>query len=305
MLIIGFYIITFFTLIEIESLCVENQNNCFKCNPLTNLCAKCISEYLIPEEKGGCEGICKVGNNYCLECHEYNKYCLKCEENFYPDKIGGCSYTNNCESSNKGICFNCLNDYVLFGAENGPKICKYKNSEDLKNCKKISSITGLCEECNEGYNLNAGDSKCVQTKNCYESSFGICISCDVGYHLNKKAETCEKTIDTLFYCKQTLDGIDCDICHFGFYLSKDGQCTDTINCSKTKGGKCIECLNGNYLIGDSCSNEKDCKLADKDTGLCDICNEGFYLDKKDRKCKSNKEDNDYKYCQIYEEKCLK
>ena len=242
--------------------------------------------------------------NYCLECDENGKYCLKCEENYFPDKIGGCSYTKNCEYSNKGKCLNCVNGYILFGEQNGPKICKSKNSEDLKNCKNISPITGLCEECKEGFNLNPGDFKCIEIKNCYESSFGICTSCDVGYHLNKKKEKCEKTIDTLFFCKQTLDEINCDLCHFGFYLAEDGQCTDTIKCSKSKGGKCKECLENNYLIGDACSNEKNCKIADKDTGLCEICIDGFYLDRKDRKCKSNKEDNEYKYCLIYDEKCI-
>ena len=302
---IYFYIIILIIFIGVHSLCVENQNNCLKCNSLTNNCAKCSSEYLIPNKNGGCEGICIIGNNYCLECEQNNKLCSKCEDNYYPDKNGGCSYTNNCESSYKGNCLNCVDGYILWGEEKGPKICKSKNTEDLKNCKSINSITGLCDECEWGYNLNPGDSKCVQTKNCYESSFGICNSCDVGYYLNKKTETCEKMIDTLFFCKQTLDGKNCDKCHFGFYLSEDGQCTDSINCSKSKGGKCIQCREGNYLIDDTCSNEKNCKKADKDTSLCEKCNEGFYLDIKDRKCKSNKENNEYKFCQIYDEKCIK
>ena len=302
------FIIFIFIIIKIniiKPLCVENSNNCLKCNPLTNICAKCISQNFYPDQNGGCEGICRVGNNYCLECEDDGKICLKCEENYFPDRTGGCSYTNNCQLSNKGNCLNCINGYILFGEGNGPKICKSLNSEDLKNCKKINNISGLCEECNEGFYLNPGDSKCVETKNCYESSFGLCISCDVGYYLNKKKDICEKTINDLLFCKQTLDEKNCDICHFGFYLSEDGQCTDTINCSKTEGGKCIECKENNYLINEICTIEKNCKKADKDTGLCELCNEGFYLDKKDRKCKSNKEDNEYKYCEIYDEKCIK
>ena len=289
----------------VEPICIENQNNCQKCNPLTNICAKCIYENLIPDIFGGCEGLCNIGDNYCLECEDNGKYCKKCEESYFPDKSGGCSYTKNCQFSVNGKCLYCINGYILYGEENGPKICKYLNIDDLKNCKKISSITGLCEECNEGYNLNPGDLKCVDTKNCYKSSFGLCTSCDVGYYLNKKKGICEKTIDTLLFCKQTLDGNNCDLCNFGFYLSEDGQCTDTIKCSKSKGGKCIECIDGFYLIYDTCSKEKNCELADKDTGLCEKCNEGFYLDMKDRKCKSNKEENEFKYCEIFDEKCLK
>ena len=306
---INFYFFFILIIINInisKPICIKNENNCQKCNPITSLCAKCISENLKPDMNGGCEGKCSVGYNYCLQCDEINeKLCLKCEDNFFPDKTGGCSYTNNCVTSNKGQCLKCIDGYVLIGEEKSPKICKSLSSQDLKNCKKVNQTYGLCEECNEGYNLTAGDSKCVETENCYESSFGTCISCDVGYYLNKKKASCEKTIDTFYFCKQTVDGTNCDKCHFGFYLAEDGQCTDTINCSKSKGGKCIECTDNNYLINSACSREKNCIIADKDTGLCETCNDGFYLDMKDRKCKPNTEDNELKYCIEYDKKCKK
>ena len=303
--IFSFLIFVCFKISVINLSCIENTNNCQKCNPLTNLCAKCMTENLIPDKIGGCEGICKIGNNYCLECEINQKICSLCEEDYFPDKTGGCSYTNNCLTSNKGKCLNCIDGYILYGEENGPKICKDLNSEDLKNCKQVNTINGFCEECNEGYNLNPGDSKCIDVENCYESSFGECTSCDVGYYLNKKKGICEKSIDTFYFCKQTIDEINCDLCHFGSYLAKDGQCVDTINCSKSNKGKCIECSDKNYLIGDYCSEEKNCKTADKDTGLCEACKEGYYLDKNDRRCKSNLEDNEFKFCEISENVCIK
>ena len=37
-------------------------------------------------------------------------------------------------------------------------------------------------------------------------------------------------------------------------------------------------------------------LADKDTGIFITCNSNYYLGTKDYKCKTNLEDNEYKYC---------
>ena len=53
----------------------------------------------------------------------------------------------------------------------------------------------------------------------------------------------------------------------------------------------------------SCTQEKNCKYGDKDLGICYQCQENNYLDLKDGKCKSNQENNDYKFCSIISEKC--
>ena len=40
-------------------------------------------------------------------------------------------------------------------------------------------------------------------------------------------------------------------------------------------------------------------------GTCNSCYGDYYLDLRDRKCKSNKEDNDYKHCKkVDDKKCL-
>ena len=38
-------------------------------------------------------------------------------------------------------------------------------------------------------------------------------------------------------------------------------------------------------------------------GICSCCQENYYLDYKDGKCKSNLEDNEQKYCQIADGEC--
>ena len=120
-----------------QSLCIEGENYCFKCNPITKLCIKCITDVYSPDEKGGCQNSrkCIRGKN-------------KCEEENFPDKNGGCSYTDNCKISEKGKCLKCKENFILVGEVNyfnqGIKICKSLNLEYLKNCASINIDTGYC-----------------------------------------------------------------------------------------------------------------------------------------------------------------
>ena len=169
--------------------CKEKVNNCEKCNSVTNLCIKCKSDNYFPDKNGGCEPKCILGKNYCNICDEDQTLCVSCESGFYPDKIGGCSYTNNCETSYKGKCLTCISDYILIEDEG---FCKSIHTEDLKNCLNISNQNGTCLECKNGYFLNEGDLKCIDTEFCYESTFGICDSCINGYYIDKKITNVKK-----------------------------------------------------------------------------------------------------------------
>ena len=304
-----FYFYLLLLIIEIaftQNICVDNENFCEKCHPLTNQCIKCITDNFIINEEGECTGRCKAGKNYCDECDLDEKLCKICQEGFYQDKVGGCSITPNCEYSYNGKCLQCDEDYILIGNDNSFRICKDKNSIDLKNCIDINNQTGLCNQCEDGYYLNSGDYKCSKTQNCYESIFGICSSCEKGYYLNKREEKCIKADEKLVYCKITLDGNNCDVCYNNYYLAEDGQCTNTVMCFETDLGKCIKCLDGVKLIKDNiCTKEDNCNQADKDTGLCNSCISGYYIDNKIKKCISNQEDNEYKYCISANDGCRK
>ena len=61
-----------------------------------------------------------LGKNYCNDGDIEGELCSKCELGYFPDKNGGCSYTENCKISYKGQCIECENDHVLIGL----KICK-------------------------------------------------------------------------------------------------------------------------------------------------------------------------------------
>ena len=280
--------------------CINSQNHCIKCNPITNLCSLCEkSEILTPDENGGCQGKnnCLVGKNYCLICDINDEFCQKCDEGFYPDENGGCSYTNFCKYSYKGECIECKDNYILVGEIYNFKLCKSKNSDDFLNCEKIDAIKGVCEKCEEGYYLNKGDKKCIKIENCKESIFGNCITCITGYYYNKKIDKCIEKTDNLIFCKQTLDDQKCDICDDYHYFDENGICTPTNYCSISINGTCIKCRNGFYLTPNSlCSETDNCFYSDKDTGICSTCDSHFYLDTKDYQCKSNLENNEFKYC---------
>ena len=169
------------------------------------------------------------------------------------------------------------------------------------NCAKIDTSKALCDRCENGYFLNVGDRKCIKTENCYESIFGNCVQCLPGFYYNKREDKCIENREDLIYCKQSLDGKKCDVCDEYHYLSKNGVCAFTNYCYEAEKGTCTKCIDGYFQDKNHfCTNAENCSLCDKDTGICATCVSHFYLDKKDYKCKSNEENNKYKYCLIAE-----
>ena len=304
----------FINIVISNPICVGGQNHCLRCNTITNLCIKCDKDIYSPDEKGGCRNSkkCRVGYHNCLECKEEGNLCKLCEEGYFPDENGGCSYTPNCEISYKGECIECKDNYILIGIDEylneGIKICKSLNSEDLKNCKRVNMTKGKCIECKEGYFLNSGDNRCSDIENCYESIFGTCKKCDIGYYLNKKENKCIKQDDNFFGCQESLDGNICDICEDDYFFDENKKCTIYNFCSKIgilHG--CEKCIEGYYLseYDKVCTFEEHCYYAHKDTGICFTCQNNYYLETKTGKCFSNKEENDFKNCKSSENnKCV-
>ena len=296
-----------------KSLCLEGQNNCSKCNPMTKLCVRCDKDIYSPDKNGGCENSkkCILGNNYCNECTEDDTLCKKCEEGFFPDSNGGCSYSNNCEISYKGECLECIEDYILIGKENNLykeiKICKSKKIDDFKNCLKINTDFGFCEECEEDFYLNEGDKKCSNIKNCYESIYGKCKICKDGFYLDKTSNKCIEQKEHFLNCKESVDGEKCDKCIDDFYFDKNNNCVNTNNCNIGNIDKCEECIEGYYLSKNDnvCTTEKNCYYGDGELGICLSCAENYAIDFKDGKCKLNTEDNEYKYCLEIDGDCTK
>ena len=125
----------------------------------------------------------------------------------------------------------------------------------------------------------------------------------------KNLEFAKNVKNIMFYkCKLSINNETCEICDDNYYLAENGKCSEVNFCSNSVDyARCEKCIPGTYLIGSgykaTCTITKNCNLADKDTGLCLECIEGYYLDYKDGQCKSNKNDDEFKYCKISDEIC--
>ena len=308
MLKMNIYIILTFTsflLINSQRNCQSQTNNCEKCDPYNFLCKECTLDIYTPDEKGGCVPTkkCISSENYCDQCNSKEDQCLICEIGYFPDENGACSFTDNCEISYNGECLKCKEDFILLDN----KICKCIYNNDFLNCENIDTSNGLCKTCKENYFLNSGDYKCSKIENCYESKLGVCQICNEGFYFDKQDNKCKENTEIFINCKMTNDGKKCDECLKGYYLTeKENKCISTNFCYESENDYCIKCIDGYFLtkVGNNCSNEKKCSYADKDTGFCTLCFDDYYLDMSDGLCKSNKENNDYKFCTLFYEKCL-
>ena len=297
-----------------NQVCYENSNLCSKCNPITKLCIKCDKDIYSPDDKGGCENSkkCTYGKNHCFECSDDEKLCKECDIGYFPDENGACSITDNCEVSYKGECLKCKENYILIGRKgyyaainDYIKLCKPLNTDDLQNCESLNTDTGICYSCKSGYYLNSYDKKCTKILNCAESLNGNCIRCNYGYYLNKKKEECILQSGIFLDCKISNEGTKCDECINDYYFDEEGKCVYTNYCSNGQREKCNKCINGYHLAlyGGACTTEENCFSGRRDLGICTQCKDEYYIDFKDGKCKSNQEDNDFKYCRTADGKC--
>ena len=84
-----------------------------------------------------------------------------------------------------------------------------------------------------------------------------------------------------------------------YYKTKDGRLVQTKFCSKADNNNiCIKCIDGYYLSKDrsACTLDKNCQKGDSKKGLCTQCVNNYYFDIKTKKCYSNTEKKEFKYC---------
>ena len=145
------------------------------------------------------------------------------------------------------------------------KSCK----EGTNNCNRCDPITQLCTKCT--LNIYSPD----DNGGC--SALGKCI---IGKN----------------YCSECDDdGKICTICETGLYPDQNGACSFVDNCEISYRGFCLKCNPDFLLIGGEkntftiCKSLKsedftNCKNINKNTGLCDECETGYFLNQGDLKC---------------------
>ena len=133
-------------------------------------------------------------------------------------------------------------------------------------CKKCNPVTKLCEKCIFDILIPDKNGGCTGQKKCTVGK-NYCSECSSDNKLCKKCEN-------------------------NFYPDENGGCSYINNCEFSSQGKCLKCKEDFILVGDkvnickSLNSEEflNCANIDISTGLCNKCNEGYYLTTGDFKC---------------------
>ena len=132
-------------------------------------------------------------------------------------------------------------------------------------CIKCNQLTGLCLKCKSDILIPDDNGGCIGIENCFLGN-----------------NYCEK-------CNE--NGKLCQICEQNYYPDENGGCSITSNCKISDKGECFQCKEGYFLVHNtksckslSSSDLKNCKIINETNGLCDVCDEGFYLNNGDKRC---------------------
>lgn len=137
----------------------------------------------------------------------------------------------------------------------------------LKHCSECNPYTNLCTKCENDRYAPDKEGGCIPVK-----------SCIAGKN----------------YCSKCLDDETCEECDGSHYPDETGGCALTENCEVSINGKCIKCSEDFLLLGSEnnikickslySSDLKNCQFVNKETGLCDTCEKGFFLTQSDKRC---------------------
>ena len=138
--------------------------------------------------------------------------------------------------------------------------------ENKNYCSKCNPLTDLCFRCSEEYifkpDTNGG---CEGSQKCF-SGKNYCLECDEDEKL-------------------------CKNCEEGFYPDENGACSFSKNCNISLKGDCLECKSDFILVDKNkmckpSSNDdfKNCREIEKYSGLCTVCENGYFLNGGDKKC---------------------
>ena len=301
----------------------DDLQNCKTINLEKGKCNVFKDGYYLGESDKKCTKV-----EFCLKSS--NGVCQKCNNSQYLDKKQNkCILEKDnfikCKISNDGTkCDECKDDYYLDDEGN----CAFSNF-----CSKGDIYK--CDKCKDGYYLIQYGGVCTTEENCYSGrkDIGVCIYCKEDFYIDLKDGECKsnKENNDLQYCR-IADG-KCIECTYYFFLSQgDKKCCKSSNCLKSENGNCTQCINDYFLTLDKkCTNDEhciytdvyfnciecennfyydkddlkcktaegnfeNCKCGYESSKTCERCKDNFYLNKKDNLCYSNQENNDFYKC---------
>ena len=153
---------------------------------------------------------------------------------------------------------------IILGLTINEPICE----EGLNHCTSCNPITKLCVKCDKDVFIPDENGGCQNSKKCILGN-NNCLECSNENHL-------------------------CKTCEEGYLPDENGGCSYTNNCEISYRGKCLKCKDNFIFVGlddgiqicKSLNSEdlKNCQDVNKEKGICEKCEDGYYLNYGDKKC---------------------
>ena len=147
-------------------------------------------------------------------------------------------------------------------------LCSPNCTEGINKCQICDPLTKLCIECEASIYMPDENGGCQLSRNCKVGN-NYCLQCDE-------------------------NRVFCEECEKEYYPDGNGGCSLVDNCEISYRGECIKCKNDYILLGNKYGLKKckslnsedfhNCQTINEETGLCDLCKEGYYLTSRDKKC---------------------
>ena len=153
-----------------------------------------------------------------------------------------------------------------------PNISSLTCKENTNHCVKCNPVTNLCIRCDLDIYTPDSEGGCKNANHC-EYGKNYCLEC-------------------------TEDEDICKTCEDGYFPDVNGGCAYTDNCLISYKGECLECIDNYILIGNTPEGENgfkfckfnssidftNCKKINTTNGLCEKCEDDYYLNLGDKRC---------------------
>lgn len=147
-------------------------------------------------------------------------------------------------------------------------------------CRVYNFTKQACVLCEEGYSLDPRTLICTKKVTCLSANQGgVCQSCFSGYQLDFQANRCLALPPNCL--EMNITSGFCLRCTNVTSLSSSGCIFPTSNCTSYDFyGLCQTCTEGYVQVRRSCLPvATNCKIFGADRSKCQLCNEGYHLDK--------------------------